>query len=119
MRFQTTLSQPVTPTVGVSTQTIQRAVKKTASGRSMWIIAPGIEDIILVTLVVSWNNLQVLGELQITGADPDPVMILMQTAAADKEVIDFHELPVHLGNHGLQAVNNSIGGHYAITGIYR
>ena len=123
MRFQNQLQFPLpTPPANLAllrAPTTEKGILQTTSGKSGWIILPGPAHITLLTLILSWSNIQVAGQLNISGASPEPLFSVLQTKADDIEIIDCHELPAALNEYGLRSANNSIGGNYSVTVLYR
>lgn len=124
MRFQTTLAQPIVPPPSDAALRailpIQRtALQRTSSGESSWVIPPGQDQITLYTLIVSWNRVETPGDITIIAFNGQPIFTILQSEGAGKENVECHELPVYLGDWGLRALNNSIGGYYAVTAIYK
>lgn len=104
----------------VATRSYTRpAAIQAISGQSAWIVPPGPTEILLLELVISWRGIRTAGVLQLRGADPDPIFTVMQEKGGGHVEIPCHEMSVYLADHGLQAVNNSKGGNYAITAFYQ
>lgn len=88
------------------------------AGKSAWIIKPEISQIVLLRLYISWNEMKVAGSLHISGADRNPLFVILLSAPADHLEVDCEEMEVFLGDRGLHTANNSQGGFYSVTALY-
>jgi hypothetical protein len=120
MQFQTAQLRPPVGGPGIQTRAIrtQPAQVSAKSGKSAWIIKPDIEQIVLLRLYISWNEIKVAGSLHISGADHEPLFVILQSAPADHLEVDCEEMEVFLGDRGLHTANNSQGGFYSVTALY-
>lgn len=98
-------SQPVAASVTVE------------SGESTWIVQPGVPQINLMHITVAWHNIQIAGLVKISGVEE--LFTVLQSRQDARQDIPCYDMPVELADHGLRATNNSVGGTYNVTAIYK
>lgn len=122
MRFQNSAqaSYPVPPGAFTKTAvdpTVKWATIREASSHSATLI-PGENQLLkLHSLIISWTNIELAGELQIFIPDC-PTIIIFQSAPSGESNINLYERVIALGESGIQVANNSDGGAYTITLFY-
>lgn len=98
---------------------VQRGQYRGASGTSGILIKGENRrfTIILHNLIISWNNVKVLGRIEIH-TPTSPELPILQSGSGGHLVIPCNDESIFLGRYGLRTVCNSVEGEYAVVAFY-
>lgn len=98
---------------------IDHNVRHRTSGNSSGspcVLIPGESKrlaVVMHQLLISWNNVTVYGHIEINSFSLQPIIVYQGESGF--LVVPCHDEHLYLGEKGLTASNNSLGGNYSIT----